>query len=263
MGAGGCSRGGGGSRARAVVTCRVLEADLRRFMIAAALAIVCPSHGAAGAELPEAAKLVLEQTNEFRAAQGLEPVVTSRELAAAAGAFAGFMAKNGNLDHTADGRQPVERAAAAGYDYCIVSENIARLYRSAGYDAPALAHEMVEGWKNSPAHRRAMLDTAVTQIGIGIAQDDQGRYFGVQMFGRPKASAIRFNVRNQAPRKIGYRMGERRFSLPPRVERTHTVCRPSTITVELPKPFSARARDGASYVVVERAGGLAVLITSD
>jgi len=234
----------------------VLEADLRRLVIAAALAIVCPTQGAAGAELAEAAKLVHEQTNEFRAAQGLEPVTTSRELAAAADAFAGFMAKNGNYGHTADGRQPVERAAAEGYDYCIVSENIARLFRSAGCDAPALAHDMVEGWKNSPAHRSAMLDPAVTQTGVGIAQDEQGRYFGVQVFGRPKASAIRFNVRNQASQKIEYRMGERRFSLSPRVERT-------TITVELRKPFSARARDGATYVVVERAGALAVTTGSD
>jgi uncharacterized protein YkwD len=239
----------------------VLEADLRRLMIAAALAIVCPTHGAAGAELAEAAKLVQQQTDEFRAAQGLEPVTTSRELAAAADAFAGFMAKNGNYGHTADGRQPVERAAAEGYDYCIVSENIARLHRSAGYDAPALARDMVEGWKNSPAHRRAMLDPAVTQTGVGIARDDQGRYFGVQMFGRPKTSAIRFSLRNQSTRKIEYRTGERRFSLPPRAERTHAVCRPLRITIELPKPFSAPASDGASYVVVERAGDPAVEVS--
>jgi uncharacterized protein YkwD len=48
------------------------------------------------------------------------------------------MARTGIYGHVADGRQPVDRAAAEGYDACIVSENIARLYRSAGYDAVAL-----------------------------------------------------------------------------------------------------------------------------
>ena len=59
------------------------------------------------------------------------------------------MANTGNLSHTADGRQPVERATAQGYDHCIVLENIAYSYRSSGYDAPALARDMVEGWKKS------------------------------------------------------------------------------------------------------------------
>ena len=185
-------------------------------------------------------------------------MAVSRELDAAANGFARYMASSGNYGHVADGRQPVDRAAAAGYDHCIVSENIARLYRSAGYDAAALSRDMVEGWKKSYEHRRAMLDPALTQAGVGVAQDEKGRYFGVQMFGRPKASAIHFSLRNDSTRTVDYAAGERRFSLPPRVERTHTVCRPVEITITLPKPFKAQPRDGASFVVVERAGALAV-----
>jgi uncharacterized protein YkwD len=233
------------------------------FMVVVGFAIACAALDAAAAELAETAKRILAQTNEFRAAQSLGPVATSRELAAAADAFARFMAKTGNYSHTADGRQPVERAAAQGYDHCIVSENIAYLYRSTGYDAPALAEEMVEGWKKSPGHRKNMLDPAVTQTGIGIAQDAKGRYVGVQMFGRPKASAIRFSLRNRSTQKIDYRAGDRRFSLPPRAERTHTVCRPLGITIELPKPFNAPVSDGARYVVVESAGALAVQTASE
>jgi hypothetical protein len=182
----------------------------------------------------------------------------SRELEAAADGFARYMASTGKYGHVADGRQPVDRAAAQGYDHCIVSENIARVYRAAGPDAAALAGDMVEGWKKSYDHRRAMLDPAVTQAGFGVAQDANGRYFGVQMFGRPKASAIRFRLRNDSTRNVDYSAGERRFSLPPHVERTHTVCRPLEITIALPKPFRATAKDGASYLVLERAGELAV-----
>ena len=182
----------------------------------------------------------------------------SRELDAAANGFARYMARTGIYGHVADGRQPVDRAAAEGYDACIVSENIARLYRSAGYDAGMLARDMVEGFKKSHDHRRAMLDPAVTQAGVGVAQDETGRYFGVEMFGRPKTSAIHFSLRNDSTRAVDYAAGERRFSLPPHVERTHTVCRPVEITIALPKPFKAQPRDGASFVVVERAGALAV-----
>ena len=221
-------------------------------------ALFCTLFGAAGAELEEAAKRVLEQTNAFRATNRLQPVKTSRELTAAASGFAGFMAKTGKYGHAADGQQPAERATATGYDYCIVSENLARVYRSAGYDAAGLARDMVEGWKASPAHREAMLDPAVTQIGVGIARDAKGRYFGVQMFGRPKADAIHFSLRNRSAHEIEYQAGEHRFSLPPRSERSHTVCHPLGITVDLPTPFSARARNGARYDIVERAGELAV-----
>jgi hypothetical protein len=189
---------------------------------------------------------------------GLRALTPSRELSDAAREFAGFMAGTGKFSHTADGHQPAQRAAAHGYEYCIVAENIAYLYRSGGYDAAPLAAALVHGWENSPEHRKNMLDASVTQTGIGIAQGRDGRYYGVQMFGHPKSAAIRFSVRNTAEEQIDYRAGDDRFSLPPRATRTHTVCRPMTITIDLPKPFSASSSDGAIYVVVPRPGGLAV-----
>ena len=121
-------------------------------------------------------KHAVEETNAFRKAQRLDPVTTSKPLEDAAREFARFMARTGKYGHNADGRRPVERATAQGYDYCIVSENIAYLYRSSGYDAATLAGEMVEGWKNSPEHRKNMAEPAVTQIGVGIAQGEAGRY---------------------------------------------------------------------------------------
>ena len=230
--------------------------------IAVGLATLHTGARAAAADTAEVAKQVLERTNGFRAAQGLPPLTISPELKAAANSFALYMAKTGSYGHGADGRQPVERATSQGYDYCIVSENIARLYRSAGYDTQGLAADMVEGWKKSYEHRRAMLDPAVTQTGVGVAQDEKGRYYGVQMFGRPKTGAIQFSLSNQSGRKVEYAAGERRFSLAPRTERTHTVCRPTEITIALPKQFSASSKSGARYVVVEREGALAVETTA-
>jgi hypothetical protein len=222
------------------------------------IALGCSALHAFAAGGESAASLVMERTNAFRKAQDLAPVKTSRSLGRAAVEFARYMAKTGKYGHTADGRQPVQRATAQGYDPCIVSENIAYLYRSRGYDPACLAREMVEGWQASPEHRKAMADAAVTEIGVGIAQDEKGRYFGVQMFGRPKRDAIRFTVRNEAGRQVAYRAGERRFSLPPRAERSHTVCRRLALVIDLREPFHARPADGARYVVDDRGGSLVV-----
>lgn len=202
--------------------------------------------------MAQAADAVVERTNAFRKTQGLEPVSVEPALERAAREFARFMAKTGKYGHTADGRRPPQRATAQGYEYCIVSENIAYQYRSRGYDTATLAREMVEGWKQSPEHRKNMLEPAVTQTGVGIAQGEDGRYFGVQMFGRPKSAAIRFSVRNSAGAKIQYRAGEREFSLGPHATRTHTVCRATGIRIALAsqsEPFSTRAQDGARYTV--------------
>ena len=217
----------------------------------AALA-VCSACSAYAADVAQTAKAVVERTNAFRKAQGLEPVSDEPALQQAAQEFARFMAKTGKYGHTADGRRPPQRAAAQGYEYCIVSENIAYQYRSSGYDTATLAREMVEGWKQSPEHRKNMLQPAVTETGVGIAQGDEGRYFGVQMFGRPKSAAIRFSVRNNAGGTIEYRTGERDFSLGTRATRTHMVCRATEIRIALasqPEPFSARAQDGTRYTV--------------
>ncbi len=225
----------------------------RNTALAVAMLLACGVAHAAAADVEQTAERVVERTNAFRKAQGLQPVQANAHLRAAAREFARFMAESGKYSHTADGRKPAQRSAAQGYDACIVSENIAYLYRSQGYDAPALAREMVEGWKQSPEHREAMVDPAVSQIGVGIAQSASGRYYGVQMFGRPKSAAITFTVRNRSGEPVAYRAGQRRFSLPPRAQRTHSVCRPMQLAMETPASFSGRARDGATYLV--RDGG--------
>jgi hypothetical protein len=207
-------------------------------------------------ELADTAAQVVEQANAFRAAEGRRAQRVEPALAAAAEGFARYMAESGRYGHTADGRTPAARAAAQGYDYCIVLENIARVYRSRGYaSAEALAGELLEGWKQSPPHREALLDGAATQTGVGIALDARGAYFAVQLFGRPKSEAIRFSVTNAANAAIGYRAGEQSFDLPPRTTREHTVCRPLSLalSVEGGPAFRETVKDGVRYTVTDKA----------
>lgn len=223
----------------------------RRTALSALFALA--AFGAHAADVAQTAVRVVEGTNAFRNSQGLSPVQPNAQLEKAAVEFARYMAKTGKYGHSADGRQPSERASDAGYDYCIVTENLASQYRSSGYgSAKALAEALLEGWKRSPEHRDSMLDPSVTQTGVGIAQGEQGRYFGVQMFGRPKSAAIRISVLNRSQKRIEYRAGERSFALPPRVESAHVFCRPTELRIPVPgksEPFTAQAVDRATYTV--------------
>lgn len=199
---------------------------------------------------------MVERTNAFRRARGLEPVAAQGELESAARDFARFMARTGKYGHGADGRRPPQRAEAAGYDYCLVAENIAYQYRSSGFESPSvLAQTLVEGWKNSPEHRENMLLAAATETGTGIAQGDDGRQFAVQMFGRPRSAAIRFSVENRSEQPVKYTAGERDYTVAPRVTRTHTVCQRPELSIDVPgkgEPFSAQPKDGERYTVTAR-----------
>jgi Cysteine-rich secretory protein family len=204
-------------------------------------------------EMTEVADGVLERTAAFRTGQGLQRQKQQAQLAAAAQAFADYMARSSRYGHTADGRTPAERAAAQGYDYCLVLENIGYVYRSRGYpSADAIAADLVEGWKKSPEHRAAMLDAAATETGVGIARSDDGRYFGVQMFARPKREAIRFSINNASGASVDYRADDRAFALPARSTRTHAVCRPVRLEITLPgaaRPYATEVGDRARYTV--------------
>jgi len=138
----------------------------------------------------EAEKYVFEDTNAFRGEQGQRELAVDKTLAATAQRFADYMARTGKYAHDADGRTPGQRLRAAGYDYCMVAENIAFAFDSRGFRTQHLADKFVDGWKASPGHRKNMLDAEATVMGIAIAQSPStGYYYAVQMFARP----TRFN----------------------------------------------------------------------
>ena len=178
----------------AVMSARLVR-ETRSLLALVLLALAAPP--AHAAQPAEAARLIVEAANAFRESEGRAALGVDPALASATREFARTMAKSGQYGHGADGRTPVERASAQGYEHCIVSENIAYAYRSSGYGTDALAQELMEGWKRSPGHRRNLLDREVTQTGVGVARDDSGRYFGVQMFGRPRSAAMRFTERRR------------------------------------------------------------------
>jgi hypothetical protein len=198
--------------------------------------------------------MVTESTNEFRREHHLPALATNDTLARAAGDFAQFMARTGRFAHDADGSKPADRARRHGYDYCMVAENIGYQFRSDGFrSASELANGFVDGWKRSRGHRENMLDREPIEIGVGVARSESGRYYGVQLFGRPASMRVQFAVANRSTHRVDYKVGSESFSLPRDSVRTHQICSSDTLD------FHGEAlgvRDGDRFAVLERAGRL-------
>jgi len=123
--------------------------------------------------------------NEMRREHGLKSLEREARLDDTTSYFAGYIAANGNLDHSADGRTPAMRVRERGYGYCAIAENIAYEYSTRGFTPEELARHFVEGWRDSPTHRANMLDRGARETGIGVARNAAGEYYAVQLFGRP------------------------------------------------------------------------------
>ena len=83
--------------------------------------------------------LIFTGTNLFRTQEKRAPLKINPELAGAAQAFAEYLAHTDKFSHTADGKEPWDRTTKVGYQNCIILENIAYEYNSAGFTAEVLA----------------------------------------------------------------------------------------------------------------------------
>ena len=229
-------------------------------LLAAALAVAAqPSFAQRGEPEPEqVADLAVRLTNEFRTREGRQAVAVNAKLLDAARDFAQYMAKTGRFSHEADGSNPATRAKGHGYDYCIVSENIAYRYSSTGFATGELAQGFVEGWKNSPGHRKNMLEPDVTETAVAVVSGKAGHYYAAQLFGRPLSQSIRFSMANRSDAAIRYRVDDKTYSLGPRQTRKHQNCRTSDIALDGPagqRDARVRPKNGDSFVVVRAESG--------
>lgn len=122
-------------------------------------------------------KAVCELTNEERRKAGLESLLPNRKLFEAARAHAGNMAKHNKMTHKLDGKDVAARVEARGYRYFLVGENVA-----SGQETPDAA---MASWMRSSGHRANILRREFTEIGVGVAHNDEGEPYYVQNFGRP------------------------------------------------------------------------------
>jgi uncharacterized protein YkwD len=192
--------------------------------------------GVPQADLAKTSAQIVDLTNAFRREQNLPEVKSNPTLTQVAQSFADFMASEGKYGHEADGRQPGERAEAGKYDYCLVLENIAYIFREDGIQTDALAKQFTTNWQESPGHRKNMLDPDIADTGVAVARSKGGIYFAVQMFGRPKSAMVEVQVMNRSKADVTYAINGERYTIKPRTGRMHGLCRPPTLAfVDLPK----------------------------
>jgi len=148
---------------------------------AATVSIPAPAVSPSSATLGTMSALeqaVVDLTNQARQQNGLPALQVSSQLVSAAQIHTGDMARLNQMAHTLPGvAQPDlrSRAAAVGYNYSWIGENIAFGYP----DAPSV----VTGWMNSPDHRENILNPNFTEIGVGFAWSAGGLPYATQVFG--------------------------------------------------------------------------------
>ena len=138
------------------------------------IASVCGTSAMAECVTPpnvnEMATEIAAGLNQSRRANGEAPLQFNRKLGSAAMRHACDMLANDFFAHQgSDGSNSHARVTTVGYDACIVAENIAW-----GYPRPT---QIIDGWMNSPGHRRNMLHPRIEEFGVGITQGPRGPYW--------------------------------------------------------------------------------------
>lgn len=136
--------------------------------------------------------VVVDLTNEERVQNHATPLQRNAVLDAAAKLKAQDMAKNEYFAHfSPDGVSPWHWFDEAGYVYAHAGENLAIHFTD--------SEEVVEAWMNSPAHRKNIVDSKFTEIGVGTAKGTYEGYdtvYVVQLFG---TQAVPPPVSEEAP----------------------------------------------------------------
>ncbi len=231
--------------------------------LAATIAVAQPVAAAGAAPRADAAQVaveIVERSNAFRATHGKTPTVRHGALDAAARRLADYMADTDRYGHRADGSTPAERTADANYAYCSVAENIAYQFNSAGFTTEGLARGFVDGWIDSPPHRKNLLDDGAIDTGVAVAQAARsGRWYAVQLFARPAALRLRFEIANRSDTALRYTLDGTVHDLPAGVTRWHEQCDPPSLALRLPgdaAPLRRQPADGARYRVEPGGDGL-------
>lgn len=126
-------------------------------------------------EMDNLGKEMLKYTNEFRAQQNLPPLKWSQPLAEIGKKHSKNMG-DGKAPFSHDGFNA--RVRAYPLPSRAAAENLAM---SGGLQN--VARVAVDGWIDSPGHRRNLLHPSCNYCGIGVYRNSSGQYYSTQLFG--------------------------------------------------------------------------------
>jgi len=129
---------------------------------------------------------LFELTNRNRLLAGLEPVKENQKLNQIAYLRAKDMFSKNYFSHSSpEGTSPWYWFKEEGYNYQIAGENLAIGFLD--------SEEVIEGWLNSPSHKRNLLNPKFKEMGITVLKGNfQGNEVNlvVQVFGTQKMSSL-------------------------------------------------------------------------
>jgi uncharacterized protein YkwD len=118
----------------------------------------------------------LAQVNAYRSKNGRKPVILDERLSKAASVQSKAQAGRSRIGHDgSDGSKPMQRAARAGFNAKIASENVASGQKSFG--------DVMKSWEGSSGHRENLLRPEVTAIGVAMAKNSSGRPYWTLVLG--------------------------------------------------------------------------------
>jgi uncharacterized protein YkwD len=125
---------------------------------------------------PLNSQAALAAVNNFRAENGLKPLVLDARLSRAAAMQSEAQAGRSWIGHYgSDGSTPKARAERAGYHAKIASENVAAGQKSFS--------DVIHFWKESSGHRTNLLRPNVTAAGVAMAKNKSGRPYWTLVLG--------------------------------------------------------------------------------
>lgn len=130
--------------------------------------------------LAEEQRQIVKLTNEVRVDRGLPALMVVTKLETSSQNKANDMAKKEYFAHTQNNQTVSAWLKSAGYEYETAGENLA-----VGYST---AQDIVNAWKNSPAHYANLIDTDFVDLGVGLAggiYDNQPTVFIAQHLASP------------------------------------------------------------------------------
>jgi uncharacterized protein YkwD len=137
--------------------------------------IAAPACAESGEPASTTHRAMLDALNLYRLENGLQPLVYSKRLEAAADAYVQDLWDRSFFDHIdPEGRTPGDRAVAVDFCHPYVGENLA-----AGQTS---VQAVMEAWKNSPTHDKNLLEPNYVYVGMGHFVDPNGRQYWAQEF---------------------------------------------------------------------------------
>ena len=150
-----------------------------RLSLGAAFASAGGDDGKAFKHTPNEVK-VFELTNAERKKEDAAPLKLNAELSKIARAHSENMARQKMMAHNLDGKTPFDRMRAAGFAYSFAGENVGKGTPDVGLPT------LMKAWMDSEGHRKNILSTDFTDLGIGIARAANGEIYYTQLFAKPK-----------------------------------------------------------------------------